>query len=757
MRDRTPLIWTVGHHRTANDRPARWHDAAVPGAVQLDLARAEGHPPWTFADNHKGYRWTEDVFWTYRARFDRPAAGEDRLFFVSLGIDYAFDVFVNGVHLLTQEGMYTPVELDLTDHLREDNELRVVVHPAPKLEGAEGHAQADRSCKPPVSYGWDWHPRLIPLGIWDETYLEVRPAAHLRDVRVRYELSEDLTRAELAMSVEVVGEGGKVRWEVRGPSASPPSGDIRELVTPKPRSTPFPPEQVACVPVSPPQRLSPPSSRSIHRVSHHATLTPIQLWWPREQGPQPLYTVVAEFLNENGDVVDRREQRIGFRRTRLVMNAGTWNVEGFPKSRSVPPMTLEINGRRVFCKGTNWVNPEVFYGTIDRARYEELIDLACAANFNMLRVWGGAIVNKRAFHDLCDERGLMVWQDFPLACNEYTGTPEYLAVLHQEAVSIVRRLEHHPSLVLWCGGNELFNHWSLMTDQSAALRLLNAVTFEHTPEIPFIATSPLMGVGHGHYVFRDHLTGEEVFEWMGRTACTAYPEFGCAGPADAEVLRSFLPASELFPPRPGTAWEDHHGFGAWSAAPDSWLMLDTLEHYFGPARHLEELVEQGQLLQAEGYRCIYEEARRQWPQCSMALNWCFDEPWPAAANNSLITWPLHPKPALTAVGQACRPAMVSARLRRFTWKPGELFVADVFAHNDLPDALRGARIRVWLCGDTVEEVSQMRLPEVEGGTVQYVGSFETRIPRWRCERFELHIEVVERPAMDGRYTLLLKR
>ncbi len=719
MRDPAPLTWTVGHHPTADARPGRWYEAAVPGAVQLDLARAEGYPPWTFADNWKDYRWTEDVFWTYRARFGRPGTGEDRVFFVSLGIDYAFDVFVNGVHLLTQEGMYTPVELDLTDHLLGDNELRVVVHPAPKLEGAEGHAQADRSCKPPVSYGWDWHPRLIPLGIWDETYLEIRPENHLRDVRVRYELDEALTRAELTMTADVADEGGRVRWEVRGPE-----GEVEVEVE---------------------------GGRGKGEVEG------IQLWWPREQGEQPLYTVVAELLDDDGDVVDVRERRIGFRRTRLVMNAGTWNVEGFPKSRSVPPMTLEVNGRRVFCKGTNWVNPEVFYGTIDEARYAELIDLACAANFNMLRVWGGAIVNKRAFHDLCDERGLLVWQDFPLACNEYTGTPAYLAVLRQEAVSIVRRLEHHPSLVLWCGGNELFNHWSLMTDQSAALRLLNAVTFERTPEIPFITTSPLMGVGHGHYVFRDHLSGEEVFEWMGRADCTAYPEFGCAGPADAEVLRSIIPADELFPPGPGTAWEDHHAFSAWSAAPDSWLMLDTLEHYFGRAEDLEQLVERGQLLQSEGYRCIYEEARRQWPLCSMALNWCFDEPWPAAANNSLITWPSRAKPALVAVGQACRPVMVSARLRKFTWSPGEVFVTDVFVHNDLPVEAPGARVRVWLEGDEAVEVSQMRFDAVEGGAVQYVGSLETPIPAWRCERFDVRVEVVGRPDMDGRYTLLLKR
>lgn len=724
MRERRPLTWTVGHHRKPHQDPARWMDAVVPGAVQLDVARAEGYPPWTFGDNWKDYRWCEDVLWTYRARFDRPDPTGGRVFLVSLGIDYAFDVSLNGEHLLSQEGMYTPVELDLTDYLEADNELRVTVHPAPKLPGAEGHAQADRSCKPPVSYGWDWHPRLIALGIWDETYLETRSAAHLVDVEVGYTLSEDLGRAALELAAVASGEGGRIRWKVRGPE-----GEVEVEV----------------------------EVDGEGEVEVEVEVEGVRLWWPREQGDQPLYTVIAELLEDDGTVLDRMRRRIGLCRTRLVMNEGAWNVQGFPKSRAEPPMTLEINGRRVFCKGTNWVNPEVFWGTIDEARYAELIDLACEANFNLLRVWGGAIVNKRAFYDLCDERGLMVWQDFPLACNAYEGTPEYLEVLRQEATAIIGRLKHHPSLVLWCGGNELFNEWSGMTDQSAALRLLNALSFKHTPDIPFIATSPLMGVGHGHYVFRDHDTGEEVFEWMARAEATAYPEFGCAGPSDVEVLESIIPADELFPPGPSTAWEDHHAFGAWEAAPDSWLMLDTLEHYFGEAESLDDLVEQGQLLQAEGYRCIYEEARRQWPRCSMALNWCFNEPWPSAANNSLITYPARPKPALHAVAQACRPVMVSARLRKFSWSPGEVFVCDVFVHNDLPGSLAGAQIRVWLDGDESVEVAQMAFGAVEGGSVRYAGSLQTEIPVWSCDPFVLRIAVQGREEMDSRYTMLLRR
>src|SRR5690606_36351495 len=134
-----------------------------------------------YGENWRQYEWMEDKYWTYRATISPPElkAGE-RLFFLSNGIDYQFVIRMNGKELLRQEGMFTPVELELTYELQNDNVLEVVVFPAPKrADAVKGRDQADRSCKPAVSYGWDWHPRLIPLGIWDETLLVVRPAVYL--------------------------------------------------------------------------------------------------------------------------------------------------------------------------------------------------------------------------------------------------------------------------------------------------------------------------------------------------------------------------------------------------------------------------------------------------------------------------------------------------------------------------------------------------------------------------------------------------
>ena len=209
-----------------------------------------------------------------------------------------------------------------------------------------------------------------------------------------------------------------------------------------------------------------------------------------------------------------------------------------------------------------------------------------------------------------------------------------------------------------------------MDDHSHALRLMNSLCNEITPNVPFPATTPLMGKGHGHYVFRDEDTGEEIFQLMKRSRMTGYTEFGMPGPSDLSTIKKCIPEEELFPPREGTAWEVHHAFNAWSK--DTWLCTQTLEHYFGEAKALDELIRNGQLLQGEGIKFMYEEARRQKPYCSMALHWCFNEPWPTAANNSIINWPDSPKPAYYSAAASCRPVLASAAFEKFVWEENEL-------------------------------------------------------------------------------------
>ena len=733
---RAELIWIVGYSESPDVEPGRFVPATVPGAVQLDWARAQGWPLWWQGSEHRRYRWMEDVFWHYRARVMRPrplAAGERLVLFCG-GVDYACVVRVAGKVVHEQEGMFSPFEIDLT-HLPDGVPIEVVVAPAPKAahssgcvgESAtiEGRWQARQSCKPAVSYGWDFHPRLIPLGIWDETFLEVRPPANewLDSVEVAYCLAEDFSSARLRLLA--TGGASRVRWTLLSPLG----------------------QTVAVVQGVPGDLV--------------IDVTAPELWWPHTEGSAALYTSIVETLSEEGRVTQRTRQRVGLRRVRLVHAPGQIDRAGMPATQPPEPVTFEVNGRPIFARGANWVCPEIFPGVVTAQRTRELLDLFTGAHLNLVRCWGGAAVNKAAFFDQCDERGILVWQEFPLACNDYAGSADYLRVLDRESRAIIRRLRRHACLALWCGGNELFNSWSGMSSQSAAVRLLHRNCFDMDPERPWLPTSPVYGVRHGDYRFQTGSGAEArtVFDIYPKLDATAYMEFGVPGPASAERLRELIPAEELWPPRPCGVWQERHAFGAWNVEePDSWLYAKMADEHFGPSATLEELVERLQLLQAVGLQAIYEEARRQKPVCSAAACWVFNEPWPTAANNSVVAWPAQPKPAYHAVAAACRPTMVSARVEKFRWVRGQSVRVKLFLLNDAPVQVDALEVAV-------------RLERMEGGAEVVVGTwrcsgaaagrhtegpeFFAQAPDWPRGLFALVVDVQGRPEWSSRYQLVL--
>mgnify|MGYP006282431713 FL=1 len=727
-RRRETLDWRLGHTDDPAGTPETWAPATVPGAVQLDWAEAEGRPPYWKGENFRDYAWMEDVCWVYESEVRPPEVAEDeRLFLVLEGVDYEFDVLLNGRKLHSQEGMFRPAELDLTGQVHEGNVLRVVVHPVPKRADAERpRAEADHSVKPAVSYGWDWHPRLVPLGIWEEAYWEVRPDPFLEDLEMRYSLSDALDRADLRIDWTLSRQADcRLRWRLLDP-------DGEEALSGE-------------------EALKGASGRIEAQVAKP------QLWWPNGQGDQPLYRLEGRLLDADGRERDVAGRRAGFRRVRLVMNEGAWQPRGgLPHTRAYAPMTLEVNGRRIFAKGSNWVNPEIFPGTITRETYRPLLELARDAHFNLLRCWGGAIVDKESFFDLCDEMGIMVWQEFPLACNAYPDEPSYLEVLDAESRAIIRRVRRHACRAIWCGGNELFNAWSGMSDQSLPLRLLNRNCYDMDPQTPYLPTSPLYGAGHGDYRFR-RADGRELYSIFSQADRSAYVEFGCPGPSPAEYLRTFIPEDELWPPGRGGSWEAHHAFEAWADA-DSWLYPAVLEHYFGPAEDLEEMVQRGAWLQSEGYKCLFEEARRQKMRSSMALNWCYNEPWPTAANNSLVNWPAEPKPAYYAVQSALRPVLASAQIPRFSWQPGEQFEAELWLLNDRPEPLPAGKMKVVLeVGDSGETVLTWEFSGAGSAANLRGPVVRCRLPEGSgTDFFTLRLEVEGRPDWTSEYRLHLQ-
>lgn len=666
--------------------------ANVPGNIQLDYITA--HPEFVndinYGMEHKKMVELEPYTWYYLTNLEFERTHGEKLWFVTEGIDYAWSVYLNGEKIFAHEGMFSKVEICLDDVSEElfgrktknGDELKIHIAPHPMLDGKPmDRQQAAQCCKPPVSYGWDWHPRVIPSGIWDETYLETRGKGFIRDVKTTYTLDEKLKTAYLRFKVD---------------------SELPALV-----------------------RVFDPDGEEIAKgtTKNGEFETPIEdvkLWWCRGYGEPNLYKYTVT-STEHARQENTVEREIGFRKIELTMNGGRhFDPIGFPKSRANPPAQLTLNGVNVFAKGTNYVNQEIFAGTMTEEKYEELIKFAHDANMNIFRCWGGSGAQKDIFYTLCDRYGIMVWFEFPLACNDYYDSDEYLSILKQEATALVLKLRHHPSIVLWCGGNELFNSWSGMTDQRAAIRLLNKITFELAPEIPYNPTSPLDGMKHGGYTFIDATTGLDQFELFGKTRATAYTEFGIPATPPADYLRSFIPEDELFPPKPDGVWEAHHAFRAWGGV-EPWLCLTTLDKY-GSTNSLEDIAETSNWLQNVGYKAIFEEARRQKPMCAMAINWCWCEPWKCAANNSLIAYPNVKKGGYFGVQDSLRDVVPAAKFKRFAHTPGEEMKLGISLLNDGQKAQNGTIETVVKVGDVViyRETTLVKTEENANSEIKFI-------------------------------------
>ena len=641
--------------RNCDKNPAEWFPVSVPGNIQYDYGVFHNFEDLNYSDNYKQFLPLEDDHWEYQAILNYDRKDGERVFFVSGGIDYQYDVIINGEKIYSYEGMFRGFELDLTDNLNGKNDILTVhIYPHPKSTGGRPNTrdEVDQSCKPPLSYGWDFNPRLLNSGLWEEAYIETRGVSYIGDVEVLSHLSDDLKTGtvtfdftcELPCKTALYDMDGNLVYE----------GTDRKI-----------------------------------------TLEDPNLWWCNGQGVPYLYR--WEIKNEK----ESKSGTLGFRTLRLVHNKRP-RLSSFPKGRYDAPITVELNGRRIFAKGTNWVAPALFWGHLNEEIYEEHIRLAYEANMNMFRMHAGSGRPKRYFYDMCDRYGILLWQEFPLACNNYRATPHYLGVLESEAISMIKDFRSHPCLAFWCGGNELFNDWSGMDEQSHALRLLNKLCYELDYERPFLYTSPLVGMAHGGYTFYADHQGGEILQSFQKSNNTAYPEFGIPSITDAKLLRRVIPEEEISFPIPYTkSWITHHGFDAWGR--ERWLCQDVLAHYFPQATSLEEMVEQSEWLQAEGYRGLFEEMRRQWPYCSMALNWCFNEPWTTVGNNTLLAFPSHPKPSYYAVKSALRPTLFSAKIEKFVWIAGETLEAELWFLNDAPVAANGkVRVTVTVGNETVE-------------------------------------------------------
>lgn len=626
-----------------NTQTDRWLPAAVPGHVHLDLQRL-GLIPDPFQQMYeRTVQWVDEIDWVYQTSFTmhKQELSDTQHLLCFNGLDTIARVQLNNTLLGESDNMFIAHEFDVTGLLQEGENTLTVEFTSAERTGTERKATLfaqegpefavyDRALMPrsfvrkaQYMFGWDWGPRLRSCGIWQDVELMRIPVARI---------------ANWSYSTSFDGEGGdgcRVTFQVHI------EGENRSA------------SHVAVTLTLDDMHIS--GQVEVHGPDSSVTLdlATAQRWWPNGYGMPTLYDVDIVLMADD-EMLDRRRGRIGLREVELVREPDAIGETFF----------FRINGVPIYAKGANWIPADSFPARVMPARYRANLELAHAAGMNMLRIWGGGLYETETFYTLCDELGLMVWQDFPFACAFYPEDEAFAEAIRSEATAAIRRLRTHPSLVLYCGNNENqqagYQHWFGPTPYSLGDRLyeevLPAVVRAEDPTRPYWPGSPYGGddptderIGDAHYWNVWHGAGD----WIYYRDCNArfISEFGFASPPAESTLTAALAPTHLGVDTFGMRWHDKTSKGY-----ETYLNFIAL-HYPMPTT-LPDLVYYGQLNQAEGMKFGIEHFRRLRPHTMGTLVWQLNDCWPVQSW-SWVDYNLHPKAAWYYARRFFAPLLVS--------------------------------------------------------------------------------------------------
>jgi beta-mannosidase len=693
--------------------PDGWLDASVPGTVHQDLLAAGRIPDPFFGLNEREVQWVGESDWLYRCSFDlAPAWLEaEQLDLCCDGLDTFATVWLNGQQILTSDNMFVPQRVAVASLLRPgQNELRLLFESSLRRGqqrqaeyGARAVWNGDSSRlyvrKAQYSFGWDWGPCLVTAGPWRPIRLEAY-TQRIADVHCPADVAPDLGSAVLPVSVSMASGNRPldatsdlvVHLGLYGPA--------HDLI------------DEATLPV-----------KSDH-VEHRFAVASPHLWWPRGYGQQPLYRLVVS-LQQDIVELDRREYRLGLRRLRLLQEPLT--------DEPGTTFVFEINKTPIFCGGANWIPADSFLPRVSPERYRALIQAATDANMNMLRVWGGGIYEDDLFYDLCDELGVLVWQDFLFACGIYPALGWFQASIKAEAEAAVRRLRHHPSLALWCGNNEDYQVAESIGAYAPTFegdfsqtrfpareiyeRLLPSVCAALDPTRPYWPGSPYGGASVHDQTIGDRHTWDI---WHGRMAdYHEYPrfggrfvsEFGMQAMPALETLAACTPPGERYPQ---SRTMDYHN----KATDGPRRLVAYLNDTVRVPADLEDYIYATQVLQAEALAIAYRGWRRRWGgpgRCATAgaLVWQLNDCWPVTSW-AIVDCYLRPKPAWYVIKRELAPLVVGLAHAAAG--------AEVWAVNGLQTRLEAELVlRLWrLDGQQVrEERRRIALPPNQATELGY--------------------------------------
>lgn len=657
----------------AEDASSAWRTLSLPGDINAALVRDGVIPDPHIGANGREAYWISSKVWLLERQFRYD--GESKHLDLCLdGVDGPAEIFLNGECLGTVRNAFHPHRFAIEDRIKERNTLTIRFLCLEKELGSE---RVDELAgwpkrrvllrKPQFNFGWDWALPLPSIGIMGGVWLEAHDGARIRDLAIDARLDG---RVDIKLDVSAAAKVGcSLELSIRGHGYE--------------------------------------STRSVELSSCRSYLS-IQvpdpkLWWPNGMGEAALYEYSARLLR-NSEALDTRSGRFAFRKVEIDEAPFTEDAG------SGMSFWLKINGRRVFCKGGNWIPLELWPAEVRDEQYRFYLGKAADAHFNMLRVWGGGIYERDIFYDLCDQLGIMVWQDFMFAS---AGYPEDVLrpFVIREAEYQIRRLRNRPSVVLWCGCNEDVFSWSAKTaendgdyhtdempvpddgfhvdrmrdDPRLYTMLLRGLVSKHGQGVPYVESSPMShdDQGNSYQSGNAHLSSWKyaLFQTDGKPrrfrehferAISFDSEFCIQGPCSEETLRRFLTSEHAWPP--DDVWIYHIQRGH-ADLPHYEQTMTIAGDIFGEITDLQTYVKHGQATHVEMMRAEFESARRDRPNNGGTMMWMFNDCWPTS-NWSIIDFYRIPKPSYYAAKRACHPVLPIVMERKG--------VIEFFMSNDGP-------------------------------------------------------------------------
>lgn len=629
-----------------------------PTTVHVELLRLKKIPDPFIGLHDWDVQWIGESEWAFKSHFDMT---EDELEFPNVdlvfdGLDTFASIYVNGCRVLQTTNQFVSYRAPAKTQLKVGNNELILHFESAFLKGRDiekehgklslwnGDSSRLHVRKAQYNYGWDWGPVLMTVGPWKQIVLHTYHH-RISDVDIRSQVSQSLAvklTAELTFSERELGFASFI--------LKAPDGSVEASVN----------------------KISTDTGRC--KVTFEWAPGKLDLWYPVGYGTQPMYAVEVELTSESGQVLDTKSLKIAFRRARVVQEK-ILDQEGLT-------FLFEINNVRIFCGGSNWIPADSFLTTVSPERYRAWLQLMVDGNQNMVRVWGGGIYEHDAFYDICDELGLLVWQDFMFGCGQYPAYDSFLESVRLEAEQNVKRLRHHPSVVIFAGNNEdyqLAESLDLELDYSDETsdfrktnfparhiyeRVLPEIVQTHC-DVYYHRASPYSGQGkpttdktlgdlHQWNVW--HGSQEPWHNWD-MLAGRFVSEFGMQGFPNIRTVEFWLGGnnSERFPQ--SRINNNHNKADGFERRLELYL-IENFKHSFD----MESYVYYTQVMQAEALASAYRLWRRNWrgygrEYVAGALVWQINDCWPVTSW-AIVDYFLRPKPAYFTIARELRPFTV---------------------------------------------------------------------------------------------------